>query len=236
MGVRYQLAAEIAEWTRQPACSVAQGEGAGGWVVRLGVGRASMHNSASTGRPFDFAPGDCHRLALPTTHRYGCQRQRMEVCAPSKSDQVSTVGGQGVITAWDFATLSATMFGVAMGGGTMRAAAIMVALSCALASCVAAPGGPKDDAGLYPDNYEQIIKGDLNQKLKDPYSIRDLSISRPVSAAFWTGVIHGGNVKAWGSCVRYNAKNSYGAYVGMQAFTYFIKSGAVIWTLDGCDI
>jgi hypothetical protein len=75
-----------------------------------------------------------------------------------------------------------------------------------------------EDAGASPIRYEETIKSYLNNTLKDPYSIRDLSISRPHLSACSIGVY--GNFNAWVVHVSYNAKNSYGAYVGLQT-SYF---------------
>jgi hypothetical protein len=86
-----------------------------------------------------------------------------------------------------------------------------------------------NDAGPYPTNYEDLIKSYLRENLKDPYSVRDLSISPPVRVAVWTGVVRDGNVEGWRSCVSYNAKNGFGGYVGQQYKSYYLKDGTFMF-------
>ena len=63
--------------------------------------------------------------------------------------------------------------------------------------------------------------------MKDPYSIQDLSISRPVPERRWVGLVNGSWLDAYVSCVRYNAKNSFGGYVGLKEYSFVLKDGAV---------
>ncbi len=115
----------------------------------------------------------------------------------------------------------------------MRSLVGLVAVPCLLAACATAPG-VRDDPGPFPDNYEQIVQNKLNETLKDPYSVRDLSIPRPMVTTVWTGLVNGGNLHAWGTCVRYNAKNSFGAYVGLRAYMFYIKAWSVVYVVEGC--
>lgn len=90
-----------------------------------------------------------------------------------------------------------------------------------------------DDPGPFPDNYEVLIASYLKESLKDPYSVRDLSITQPIVTNIWVGVQRGGNVKGWASCVSYNAKNSFGAYVGLEHDTFYMKDGGLMFTPVG---
>lgn len=94
-----------------------------------------------------------------------------------------------------------------------------------LASC-AAPGrsgflntNTPDDTGPMPQNYEQTIQAYLQSALKDPYSMRDFSAGIPVRASCAIGIY--GSYHAWRVPAQYNAKNSYGAYVGIRAYYYW---------------
>lgn len=108
------------------------------------------------------------------------------------------------------------------------AAAALVAL---LSACV----GSSDDLGPYPTNYEQIVKDYLHENLKDPYSVRDLAITAPVQASAWTGLLYSGELFAWKTCVTYNAKNSFGAYIGLNSYGYYIRDGEVVfWRRGDC--
>ncbi len=105
-------------------------------------------------------------------------------------------------------------------------AALLGAVS--LTACVSASEGgyANDDPGPYPSNYEQLVKSHLRQTLKDPYSVMDLNIAPPVRTSAWIGIQRGGNAQAWVTFVSFNAKNSFGAYVGTKCYRYYIKGGA----------
>lgn len=77
--------------------------------------------------------------------------------------------------------------------------------------------------GPRPDNYEKEISTLLGRILKDPYSLRDLSISDPVLSSCRTGT-HG-TFHGWMVTVTYNAKNSYGAYVGLKTEYFWYREG-----------
>jgi hypothetical protein len=107
----------------------------------------------------------------------------------------------------------------------------MVGFLGALSACV----GAGDDPGPFPDDYQEIIKSYLHDNLKDPYSVQDLSISSPNNASTWTGLAYSGELTAWRSCVIYNAKNSFGGYIGIQQHTFWIRNGEVVyWRTEEC--
>lgn len=103
-------------------------------------------------------------------------------------------------------------------------ATIAIAIFCA--SCASRDSGPPD-YGSYPDNYEQLIKSHLDHNLKDPDSLKRLNIGPPVEGHYWAGLVNGGNFYGYRSCVSYNAKNSFGGYVGQKTYVYWIKHGRV---------
>ncbi len=86
-----------------------------------------------------------------------------------------------------------------------------------------------NDSGIFPDNYREIVQDYLHTNLKDPYSVRGLSIGAPQQASVWTGLLNSGELDGWASCVTYNAKNSFGGYVGLRSYRMFIKSGSIEW-------
>ena len=51
------------------------------------------------------------------------------------------------------------------------------------AGCAATPGqgSNPNDPGAFPDNYKVLVKTLLNQTLRDLYSVRNLTITRPVA-------------------------------------------------------
>ena len=46
----------------------------------------------------------------------------------------------------------------------------------------------RDDVGPYPDDYVALVNSWLRANLKDPYSVQDLRISRPVQDRYWGGL------------------------------------------------
>jgi hypothetical protein len=91
------------------------------------------------------------------------------------------------------------------------------------------------DVGPYPSDYQAMVSMWLKTNLKDPYSVMDLQMTSPVEDRYWGGLlITGGYISAYRSCVRYNAKNSFGAYVGLRTYSFWMKDNRVIATTDGC--
>jgi len=84
------------------------------------------------------------------------------------------------------------------------------------------------DYGPYPNDYEQIIRAQLNMTLKDPESARINFLRQPQSG--WNGI--GGTIKyGWFVCADINAKNSFGGYTGSKLTYFLIKNNAVVQTL-----
>ncbi len=90
--------------------------------------------------------------------------------------------------------------------------------------CTTAGGGllntnTVEDAGNMPLNYESSIMNYLERNLKDPYSVKGLRISKPVLTQCAVGMY--GPFNGWRVTASYNAKNSYGAYTGLQEEFYW---------------
>ena len=75
------------------------------------------------------------------------------------------------------------------------------------------------DAGSKPQGYENVILSHLRYSLKDPYSMTDFSVSNPVLTSCAVGIY--GPFYGWRVTTRYNAKNSFGAYVGIKTYYYW---------------
>jgi hypothetical protein len=114
----------------------------------------------------------------------------------------------------------------------MRSKSLAFLLCLAAFGC-AAPTGQSADPGPYPANYQGIVTAYLKETLKDPDSIKDLTITTPVSKTLWTGLARQGNVNTWSVCVGYNVKNSYGGYVGKKYYAVPIKNGRVLADSEG---
>jgi hypothetical protein len=103
-----------------------------------------------------------------------------------------------------------------------------VAALCVLASGVQAnPKAVKhaatvaQDANAAPSvaQVKAIVNGYIHQTFFDPYSVQDLTIAPP----FWDS-----GTKGWVIRFECNAKNPFGAYVG-------IKQMALVWKNGGID-
>lgn len=99
----------------------------------------------------------------------------------------------------------------------MRAMVIVGAL--ALVGCQTAAEGQKPAQPL-PANYRQLVADHVRKSFNDPYSIRDASISAPISGTSMMGATQT-------VCVRANAKNRMGAYVGLKATAIVFRDGRI---------
>lgn len=112
---------------------------------------------------------------------------------------------------------------------TTRLAPLLLAL---LTGCAATPGGgflntnTAADAGPAPTDARGAVQRHLNASLKDPYSVMDLLISTPTLTSCAVGVY--GPFHGWRVDVAYNAKNSYGAYVGQKAYYYWFHGDRLV--------
>ena len=108
---------------------------------------------------------------------------------------------------------------------------VLILLSVTLAGCVAQTTSPAPSlsaADIVPSNYKEWIVDAMFSRLKDPYSIRSSEISAPDMG--FIGLLRG--VSGAVVCVRYNAKNSFGAYTGISSSAFIFADGRLadaIW-------
>jgi hypothetical protein len=121
----------------------------------------------------------------------------------------------------------------------VKKSALLLALSfvgCELSGCATAPTAQQLqslDYGDYPDNYETIVHGYFDRTLKDPSSL-EIQGDIPAPQRRWEKFM--GSLKAgYSTCVRYNAKNSYGGYVGFTTLYILIKNGQIIDAVENAD-
>lgn len=104
---------------------------------------------------------------------------------------------------------------------------LIAAIGCGVMLADCQTTGQSDAAGkarmsVPPDYRMQTVKF-FQGYLKDPYSVRSAEISAPMEQ--FTGLINGGNRPA--VCVRFNAKNAFGAYVGLRTHVVWFENGKV---------
>jgi hypothetical protein len=94
----------------------------------------------------------------------------------------------------------------------------------------------EQDYGNFPQNYKENIQAYWDKTLKDPSSLQVKNMTKPTKGYILRGTEkphwyddysdvtfnpdHGYYV-----CIIYNAKNSYGAYIGHKKKAFFFKNG-----------
>jgi hypothetical protein len=82
------------------------------------------------------------------------------------------------------------------------------------------------DYGEYPTNYEQIIKGYLNEILVDPFSIKNLTITPPRKKWIQFASMRHVGYLCYAS---FFAKNRMGGYTGKSEYAFIINNGQVVF-------
>jgi len=112
-------------------------------------------------------------------------------------------------------------------GLVSKSSKLLIFLSfAALGGCETTASTPDNTAmaARVPVDYREKASAYLRRTLKDPYSVRDAQITEP--AVIFVGLVNGGT--APGVCVQMNAKNSFGAYTGIQVTAVVFRDGQVI--------
>ena len=92
--------------------------------------------------------------------------------------------------------------------------ALAMALSIPVFGCAGNYIAADQSKAWAPANYRQVIAQRLRSRLFDPYSVREAAISKPQ----W-GVMGPHLGERLFFCVRYNAKNRFGGYIGTKFYT-----------------
>jgi len=88
---------------------------------------------------------------------------------------------------------------------------LIIGLAVPLAGCGSGRSREERDerANIYPANYRTDLLAALHAYVNDPTHIRDAYVSEPVLSQI-------GRQKRYAACVRFNARNSDGRYVGSR--------------------
>lgn len=89
-----------------------------------------------------------------------------------------------------------------------------------------------EDLGQKPTNFKALIKKYMQLRLKDPDSAKyfwDQATDLRKGYAFNSRTLQCPAV-GWTMCVPINAKNSYGAYGGLQNYLFVLRDGAVVYS------
>jgi len=80
--------------------------------------------------------------------------------------------------------------------------------------------------GRYPDNYKEIVTNFMSDLLFDPYSAVYSGWCGPKKG--WVGGGLLGYKFGYGACVKINAKNRMGGYVGEKLYYFVINNGQIV--------
>lgn len=97
-----------------------------------------------------------------------------------------------------------------------------IVASLLLCSC----GTTQKTAEPYPTEWKSIVLSYIKDNFNDPYSVRDSEASQP----FRKGDFINGNW--WVVCIKNNAKNKAGGYIGKTATRLDIKNGKVDYVVQ----
>lgn len=111
----------------------------------------------------------------------------------------------------------------------MRRCVLLVALVVATLQigCTITPD--PEEIGPYPTRYKQIIKQEVLTTYYDPYSVRSVAITSPRRGHIFFQ-------QGWIVCLKANAKNRMGGYVGLKKTAYLINRGEVVKTSVGASM
>jgi hypothetical protein len=90
---------------------------------------------------------------------------------------------------------------------------VAVVVACTLSACSSfhgfGGGEHSENVNVYPDNYRAELIAFLQTYLNDPTNVRDAQIAAPELRDV-------GSTNRYVVCLKYNAKNNDGRYVGMK--------------------
>lgn len=88
----------------------------------------------------------------------------------------------------------------------------------------------KFDYGGYPDDFKETIESYFKDILKDPESARFTNYSKPKKDWLSDNEISGETYMGWLVCVEVNSKNSFGGYVGKEAYALLLRGRGVVYS------
>ena len=109
----------------------------------------------------------------------------------------------------------------------MRTIAVLLVAASVSAFAVTITDTPTSADDLFPANYRALITARKGDIFKDPDSVRDASISAPKRGS-GPYLSPQGFITPWISCVRANAKNSFGGISGNQLTAVIISHNAFV--------
>ena len=117
---------------------------------------------------------------------------------------------------------------------------LVISLIPLLTNCASTSAQANADHGPFPQGWQQSIEVYLDRNLKDPDSLKDFRIiGGPFKGFVNYGAFERGPTgknfsnPMWYVCIEYRAKNSFGAYTGLQTQAVFFYDGRIERVLNG---
>lgn len=105
----------------------------------------------------------------------------------------------------------------------LRKLTLVVSMAGLLAACTGRV--TEAEAGPRPVNYKATLRAYIRETFFDPYSLMDVAVSEPVPG---TMLLKNG----WVVCFQANAKNRYGAYVGLKRTSFLFQGEDLVEAPD----
>ena len=107
---------------------------------------------------------------------------------------------------------------------------LCVAFAGAISSCgnmlKPSPERLSEDVGPLPENYQELVSGNIISSMVDPESARLDFVGRPTRG--YVSRFGGQSYVGWTGIVNVNGKNRMGGYVGARPYNYCIRYGSVV--------
>jgi hypothetical protein len=108
----------------------------------------------------------------------------------------------------------------------------MALLAVTLCACAGLGDDKKPEENIFPTEYKTRIRERLDLQISDPRSIRDAYIAEPALKPR-------GAITRYIACVRFDAKDEHGQYMGNKEYAAFFYQGQLTQVTDAtremCD-
>jgi hypothetical protein len=117
---------------------------------------------------------------------------------------------------------------------TILTLSILLAIAASVSAFPNAKQNEAADHGPYPKNHEEIVQKYIHENFMDPYSIRDLAIQKPTKGWVTGAWLFGEKpiTYGWEIIFAVNAKNSFGAYSGLQKIDLIVRDGKIVKVMN----
>ena len=108
-----------------------------------------------------------------------------------------------------------------------RTIATLAAAAVLLTACTPVLINPIE-AGPVPSNYRAAIRSYIVENFRDPYSLRDVTVTQPVAGGLRFR-------QGWVVCLRLNARNAMGGSTGPQHTSFLFQGDQIVASADQAE-